>query len=99
MEKKELEALVGLTNRLDSEGHTAEAQALDAVLIRLAAAEEEKGMTGKAKHALEVLYKTCKSFCDKSLDTRGPNRRKLSKVCDLAEDLCVEIEPLLEKKG
>ena len=98
MEKQELEKLVELTNKLDAEGHTEEAAALDNVLIRLAEVEEEKGMTGKAKNALRTLYKTCKSFCDKNLDTRGGNRRKMSKICDLAEDLCTEIEPLLDKE-
>jgi hypothetical protein len=98
MEKQELEKLVELTNKLDAEGHTEEAAALDTVLIRLAEAEEEKGMSGKAKNALRMLYKTCKSFCSKNLDTRGSNRRKMSKICDMAEDLITEIEPLLDKE-
>lgn len=98
MDKQELEKLVQITNKLDEEGHKEEAAALDTVLIRLAQAEEEKGMSNKAKNALRMLYKTCKSFCDKNLDTRGTNRRKMSKICDMAEDLCVEIEPLLDKE-
>lgn len=93
MEKQDLERLVELTNRLDEEGHTTEAAALDGLLVRFA--EEEKTMSNKAMNALRQLHKACSSFCSKNLDTRGPNRRKLNKVCDMAEELCEEIEPLL----
>jgi len=98
MEKQEVEKLVEFINKLDAEGHTNEAQALDSVLIRLAEAEEEKGMTGKAKHALQTFYKACKSFCAKNLDSRGSNRRKMNKICDMAEDLCAELESFIDKE-
>ena len=62
MERKELENLVNLADELDQKGLTEEAAALDKVLTKVAAAEEERGMTGKATHALEVLCKTCESF-------------------------------------
>jgi hypothetical protein len=98
MEKQELEKLVEITNQLDAEGHKEEASALDNVLIRLAEAQEEKGMTGKAKHALNTLYKACKNFCSKNLDSRGSGRRKMNKICDLAEDLCTELEEFIDKE-
>jgi hypothetical protein len=97
MDKQELEKLVDITNKLDAEGHKEEAEALDTVLIRLAEAEE-KGMTGKAKHALNTLYKACKNFCSKNLDSRGGSRRKMNKICDLAEDLCTELEEFIDKE-
>lgn len=95
MDKHDLEQLVELTNRLDEEGHTAEAQALDSLLVKVAAEGEEKNMSNKAMKALHSLHKACSSFCSKNLDSRGPNRRKLNKVCDMAEDLCAELEELL----
>lgn len=97
MEQQDLAKLVELTNKLDEEGHTEEAKALDSILVKFAEAEE-KEMTNKAKHALEMLHKACQNFCSKNLDVRGPNRRKLNKVCDMAEDLCAELEQLIKNK-
>jgi phage gp29-like protein len=95
MEKQDMEQLIELTNRLDAEGHVAEAKQLDEVLVRMAAEGEAKGMSNKAMNALRQLHKACVSFCNKNLDSRGENRRKLNKICDMAEDLRDEIEPLL----
>ena len=95
MEKQDMEQLVKLTDRLDADGHIVEAQALDAVLIKMAA-DEEKGLSNKASNALKSLHKACKSFCNKNLDSRGGSRRKLNKVCDMAEDLCDELEEYID---
>lgn len=96
MEKQDMEQLVSLASRLDAEGHTAEAQALDSVLIKMAAEGEAKGMSNKAMNALRSLHKACKSFCAKNLDSRGEKRRKLNKICDMAEDLCDELEEFID---
>ena len=93
MNREDMAALVRMADELDKSGQTKEAQALDAVLVRVA--EEEKAMSNKAMNALRQLHKACSSFCNKNLDSRGGNRRKMNKICDLAEDLCEEIAPLL----
>lgn len=99
MERKELENLVSLADELDQKGLVEEAAALDKVLTKVAATEEEeKGMTGKATHALEVLCKTCESFCAKNLDTRGSKRRLLNQICDLAEDCAAKCREILGEK-
>lgn len=93
MNRNDMTALVRMADELDEKGLSKEAQALDAVLTRVA--EEEKAMSNKAMNALRQLHKACSSFCNKNLDSRGPNRRKLNKVCDMAEDLCTELEELV----
>ena len=95
MEKQDMERLVDLTDKLDTEGHTVEASALDSLLIKFAE-EGKKDMSNKAMNALRQLHKVCTSFCGKNLDSRGENRRSLNKICDMAEDLRDEIEPLLK---
>lgn len=95
MDRRDLENLVRMADELDKKGLTREAAALDDVLQKVAEEKEEKGMTNKAMNALRQLHKACTSFCSKNLDTRGGSRRKLNKICDMAEDLCEEIEPLL----
>lgn len=88
MDPKDLEALVGLSDRLDEEGHTEEAQALDTVLARVAQQKMAKtAMTGKAQKACASLLRACESFCNKNLDARGENRREMNSICDMAEDL------------
>jgi len=96
MEQQDLAKLVELTNKLDTEGHTEEAKVLDSILVKFAEAEERE-MSNKAKHALQMLHKACQNFCSKNLDARGPNRRKLSKICDMAEDLCTELEAIVKE--
>lgn len=98
MDKVDLERLVELTNKLDEDGHVEEAAALDTLLVKFAQespAGDTKGLSKKAHNALNTLHKACVSFCNKNLDSRGENRRKLNKVCDMAEDLRDEIEELL----
>ena len=97
MEKVDLEKLVELTNQLDEEGHTEEAAALDSLLIKFAQESPvgESSLSKKAQSALNTLHKACTSFCSKNLDSRGEKRRKLNKICDMAEDLRDEIEELL----
>ncbi len=98
MEKVDLEKLVELTNKLDEEGHEAEAAALDTLLLKFASEDGPVGkaeLSKKAQGALNTLHKACSSFCSKSLDSRGEKRRKMNTICDMAEDLRDEIEELL----
>jgi hypothetical protein len=96
MEQKDLNELVNLADKLDVEGHAEEAAALDTVLKKYAAEAAEKAeMSNKAVNALKSMLRTLKSFCGKNLDSRGPKRRQLNKICDLAEDLMAEIKGIV----
>ena len=100
MDPKDLEALVGLSDRLDAEGHAEEAQALDTVLARVAQHRLNKSaMSGKAQKACASLLRACQSFCNKNLDARGENRREMNSVCDMAEDLCEKLEKICGSNG
>jgi len=88
MDPKALEALVSLSDRLDSEGLTNEAQALDEVLAKVAERKmNKKAMTGGAMKACKSLLRACESFCKKNLDSRGENRRELNGIVDMCEDM------------
>lgn len=97
----ELETLVELADRLDSEGKTQEAMTVDAAihtLIKAAEAEEadEKGarsMSGKAKAKFRAVKKSCESLCKSDLDYRGPHKKECRKV----ETLCEEILEALKE--
>jgi len=93
MDPKELQKVVEVADKLDAEGHATEAQALDALLVKMAS--DDGAMSNKATNALKSLQRILKSFCGKNLDTRGGNRRKLNKVCDMAEDLLTELKDLV----
>lgn len=105
MDKQDFETLVSLTDKLDTDGHVAEAAALDLIITKVAAlvkeaeddsnAEARDGMSGKAQKACESLLRTLESFCGKNLDSRGPNRRKMNKICDAAEDLRDDLKGIL----
>jgi hypothetical protein len=93
MDPKELQKVVEVADKLDAEGHATEAQALDALLVKIAA--DEGSMSNKATNALKSLQRILKSFCGKNLDARGPKRRTMNKVCDMAEDLLTELKELV----
>jgi predicted DNA-binding transcriptional regulator YafY len=95
--KAELENLAQLAERLDAEGKTEEAMAVDMALNKLiTAAKEEaeeaeqkgpRAMSNKAKAKFRAVKKACESLVAADLDYRGPNKSSCRKV----EMLCEEI--------
>jgi len=95
--KADVEALVEMSDKLDSEGNHEEAKRLDVViasLVRLAEKEKEeeegKGarqMSGKAKAKFRTLRKAVESLIQADLDYRGPHKNSCRKVEMLAEEI------------
>jgi len=92
MNKSELDVLIKIADKLDSENREEEAKAVDFAIAKLAAAaekedEEEKdvgGLSGKQKAALKAL----KTVCERVTKVLG---NRIPRSCKKLDDKCEEI--------